>query len=95
MAEGIGGKGVEFHYQHVGKVWRFEEDCGRKGGSGMESSAESLGTEGVCRIRHGGIDKVEDCRNRSEVCRVDFEEASSDGVGGLRHCNLFCRLNLT
>ena len=47
VAEGIGGKGEEFHHQHVGKVWRFEEGGGRKGGSGMDSSAESLGTEGV------------------------------------------------
>ena len=36
MAEGIGGKGVEFCDQHVGEVWRFEEEGGRKGGSGME-----------------------------------------------------------
>ena len=41
MAESAGGKRVEFHDQHVGKVWRFEEDGGRKGGSGMDSSAES------------------------------------------------------
>ena len=31
MAESVGGKGVEFHDQHVGKVWRSEEEGGRKG----------------------------------------------------------------
>ena len=88
MAEGIGGKGVEFHDQHVGKVWRFEEEGGRKGGSGTDSSVESRGTEEVCRIMHCGIDRIMDCRNRSEGCRVDFEEESSDGIGGLRNCNV-------
>ena len=72
MAEGIGGKGEEFHDQHVGKVWRFEEGGGRKGGSGMDSSEESLGMKEIGRIgriKHGGIDKVEDCRKRSEGCK--------------------------
>ena len=49
---------------------------------------ESRGTEEVCRIRNGGIDRMVDCRNRSEVCRVDFEEEDSEGVGGLKSCNV-------
>ena len=94
MAEGIGGKGVEFHDEHIGMVWRFEEDGGRKGGSGMDSSAESRGMEGVCRIGHNGIDKVEDCRNRSEGCGVDFVEESNDGIGGLRNCSMSGELHI-
>ena len=88
MAEGIGGKGVEFHDQHGGKVWRIEDEGDRRGGSGLDSLVESQGTEEVCRIRHGGIDSEGDCRNRSEGCRVDFEEEGSDGVGGLRNCSV-------
>ena len=41
MAESIVGKGVEFHDQHVGKAWRFEEEGDGKGGSGLDSSVES------------------------------------------------------
>ena len=88
MAEGIGGKGVEFHYKNVGNVWRFDEEGGRKGGSGLDSSVESQGTEEVCRIGHGGIDSKWGCRNRSEGCRVYVEEETSDGAGGLRNCNV-------
>ena len=74
IAGSIGGKGEEFYDQHVGKVWRFEEGGDRNGGSGMDSPEESLGMEGIGRIRHGGIDKVEDCGNRLGDCRVDFED---------------------
>ena len=94
MAEGIGGKGEEFHDQHVGKAWRLKEGGGRKGGSGMDSSKESLGMEEICRIRHGGIDKVQDCRNRSEGCRVDFAEESRVGIGGLKKVAA-CLVNCT
>ena len=80
---GIGGKGEELHDQHVGRVWRFEEGGDRNGGSGLDSSAESLGTEGVCRNGHGGIDEVEDCRNLLGDCRAEFAEGNCVGVGGL------------
>ena len=69
MVEGIGGKGVEFHDQHVEKVWRLVEGGDMKGGSGVESSAESLGMEGIGRIMHGGID-MEDSKNRLGDCRL-------------------------
>ena len=71
---GIGGKGEELHDQHVGRVWRFEEGGDRNGGSGLDSSVESSGTEGVCRNGQGGIE-VEDRR-------VDFAEEDCVGVGG-------------
>ena len=57
---GIGGKGEEYDDQHVGKAWRFHEGGDRKRGIGVGSSEEKLGTEGIDRSRHGGIDKVED-----------------------------------
>ena len=79
---GIGGKGEELHDQHVGRVRRFEEGGDRRGGSGLDSSAESFGTEGVCRNGHGGIDGVEDRRNLLGDCRVDFAEVDCVGVGG-------------
>ena len=44
-AEGIGGKGVEFHDHHGGKVWRFEEEGDRNGGIGSDSSVEKVGPE--------------------------------------------------
>ena len=50
-----------------------KEEGDRKAGSGLDSSVESRGTEEVCRIRHGGIDRMVDCRNRLEGCRVDSE----------------------
>ena len=87
-------KGVEFHDQHVGKVWRFEEGGGRKGGSGTDSSVESRGTEEVCRIRHGGIDRMVDSRNRSEGCRVDFWEEGRVGIRGLKSCSMSSKLHM-
>ena len=60
----------------------------------MDSSAESLGTEGIDRSRNGGVESEdcgidsEDCGNRLESCRVDFEEENIDRVGGLRNCNV-------
>ena len=36
IAGGIGGKGEEFHDQHVGKVCRIEEGGDRKGGLGVD-----------------------------------------------------------
>ena len=41
IAGGIGGNGDEYYDQHVGKVWRFEEGGGRKGGTGVDSSEGS------------------------------------------------------
>ena len=87
LAAGIGGKGEEFHYQFVGKVWRIEEGGDRKGGSGVDSSAESIGMEGIDRSRHGGIDKAEDCRFMLGDCRVDLEEEKCIGVLGLKSCS--------
>ena len=46
---GIGGIGEEYDDQHEGEVWRFEEGGGRKGGTGVYSSEEKLGTEGIDR----------------------------------------------
>ena len=54
-AGGIGGKGEEFHYQHVGKVCRFEEGGDRKGGIGVDSSEEKLETEGIDRSMSVGL----------------------------------------
>ena len=91
---GIGGKGDEYDDQHVGKVWRFEEGGDRKGGSGMDSSEERLGMERIDRSRHGGIDKVEDCRILLGDCRADFEEESCAGVGGLKSCSMSGELHM-
>ena len=53
---GIGGIGEEYEEQHVGKVWRFEEGGGSIGGTGVDSSEEKLGTDGIdSRILLGGI----------------------------------------
>ena len=50
--------------------------------------------EGIGRIRHGGIDKVEDCRNRLGDCRVDFENESRVGIGGLKSCSMTGELHM-
>ena len=94
IAGGIGGKGKEFHDQHVGKVRRCEEGGDRKGGLCMDSSEESLGMEGIDRSRHGGIDKVEDCRILLGDCRVAFEEESCVRDGGLKSCSMSCKLRM-
>ena len=91
---GFGGIGAELQRQDGGKGWRIEEGGDRKGGSGLDSSTESLGTQGIDRSRSGGIEsedcgiESEDCRNRSEGSRVDFEEEGNDGVCGLRNCSM-------
>ena len=75
---GFGGIGAELKRHDGGKGWRIEEGGDRKGGSGLDSSAESLGMEGIDRSRSGGIEsedcgiESEDCGNRLESCRVDF-----------------------
>ena len=56
-----GGKGEEYHEQHVGKVWRFEEGGDRNGGTGVDSE-EKLRKEDIDRSRSGGIDGSEDSR---------------------------------
>ena len=94
IAGGIGGKGEEFHDQHVGKVWRFGKGGGRKGGSGMDSSEESLGMEGIDGSRHGGIDKVEDFRILLGDCSVDFEDERRAGIGGLESCSMSGELHM-
>ena len=53
----------------------------------MDSSAESLGMEGIGRSRHGGIHKAEDCKILLGDCRVDLEEENCIGVGGLKSCS--------
>ena len=76
------------HDQHVGRVRGFEEGGDRNGGSGLDSSAESLGTEGVCRNGHGGIDEVEDCRNllgiAGSILRMEIVSESEDWEVGNR-----------
>ena len=70
-----------------------------KGGSGLDSSAESLGMKGIDRSRNGGIDRVEDRRNHLGDCRVDVDVESRVGIGGLEshcmsgemHMNIFLR----
>ena len=88
IAGGVGGKGEEFHDQHVGRVWKFEEVGDRKGGTGVDSSEESLGTEEVDRIGHDVTDEAEDSRILLGDCRVVIEEENCIGVGGLKSCSI-------
>ena len=54
IAGGLGGKGEEFHDQHAGKVWRFEEDD-RNRGTGTGSSEEKIGSEDIEKYRIGAL----------------------------------------
>ena len=63
-----GGIGAELKRQDGGKGWRIEEGGDRKGGSGLDSSAESLGMEGIDRSRSGGIGTEEFCGLRCSCC---------------------------
>ena len=55
----------------------------------MDSSAENVATKEIGRIMHGGIDKVEDCRNRSAGCRVGLWEERRVGIGRIAHELMF------
>ena len=50
--------------------------------------------EGIDRSRHGGIDKVEDCRILSGECMVAFEEEGCVGIGGLKSCSMSGELHM-
>ena len=54
----------------------------------MDPSEEKLGTAGIDRSRHGGIDNAEDSRILLGDCRVFVEEESCVGVGGLKSCSI-------
>jgi len=62
-----GGKGVESHEENGGKVWRFEAGS-RNGGTGVDSSAEELGTKDIAGEGFGGVVRLE------ERTRVGTEE---------------------
>ena len=73
-AEGTGGgKGVESHEENGGKVWRFEAGS-RNGGTGVDSSAEELGTKDIAGEGFGGVVRLK------ERTRVGTE----DECGGLQ-----------
>ena len=92
-AEVRGGIGKEYKDQHVGKVWRFEEEVGN-GGTGVDSSEASVGSDGVEMGRIGNEVRVfvsADCRIQgSEDCMIEEEVdvvglEGKQGLATLRH----------
>ena len=66
----FGGKGVESNEEHGGKVWRFEA-VGKNGGTGVDSSAEELGTKDIVGDGFGGVVRSEERIQDGTVDRRD------------------------
>ena len=82
-----GGHGEESKDQHVGEVWRFEEDVGN-GGTGVGSFKGKAGSEDIEGSGIGATDSPEDCRIERVVGSEDCSVGGVDSVESLRKTHM-------